>query len=178
MQSRGADVQHVTSPHRIAHLQRIRCIRGQSIETSNCISHLRMARRGRNMLWQRRKIKASWRIENFVAIDGITRNQLITLYSIKHSCSIRAFLCSSTVFTIDESRALDLQQRKLKLLVFRQPAELFNISRITKLFISHPAESSSRYITNSYLLWLPFGLKKKITTRTRLKWCYCTNLVF
>jgi hypothetical protein len=36
-----------------------------------------MARRGRNMQWVRRKIKGELTYWNFVAIDGIIRNQLV-----------------------------------------------------------------------------------------------------
>jgi hypothetical protein len=45
---RSTDVQHITSLHQIAYVQRIRCIK-IVLQISNCLSHLRMARRGRNM---------------------------------------------------------------------------------------------------------------------------------
>jgi hypothetical protein len=46
--SQTTDVQHITSLHQIAYVQRIRCIK-IVLKMSNCISHLKMARRGRNM---------------------------------------------------------------------------------------------------------------------------------
>jgi hypothetical protein len=44
----STDVQHITSLYQIAYVQQIRCIK-IVLQISNCISHLRMARRGRNM---------------------------------------------------------------------------------------------------------------------------------
>jgi hypothetical protein len=46
--SRSTDVQHVTSLYQIVYVQQIRCNK-IVLKISNCISHLRMARRGRNM---------------------------------------------------------------------------------------------------------------------------------
>jgi hypothetical protein len=43
----STDVQHITSLHQIAYVQRIRCIK-IVLQISNCISRLRMARRDRN----------------------------------------------------------------------------------------------------------------------------------
>jgi hypothetical protein len=47
--SQSTDVQHITSLHQIANVQQIRCIKNSPSKICNCISHLKMARRGRNM---------------------------------------------------------------------------------------------------------------------------------
>jgi hypothetical protein len=47
--SQSTDAQHVTSLHKIAYVQRIRCSKDSPLKISNCISHLRMAHRGRNL---------------------------------------------------------------------------------------------------------------------------------
>jgi hypothetical protein len=49
IQSRSTDAQHVTSLHQITYVQRIRCSKNSPLGISNCISHLKMARRGRNV---------------------------------------------------------------------------------------------------------------------------------
>jgi hypothetical protein len=49
IQSRSTDAKHVTSLHQIAYVQRIRCSKNSPLKISNCISHLKMAHRGRNL---------------------------------------------------------------------------------------------------------------------------------